>query len=186
MMFPSTQGAKRDMSVNSMLLRLNPKLKPYFVHTVLSLLFILLTNQLYAHPAHVSWAEMQLNQDECKLEVSLSAADSKPVKLNDTVDTQPRLKRLLDRFFLLKTRASDEGQLQTIWVGYEYTHKALWIHFEVPLNPEDSQVWLNNKLLLAQLPRQVNTVVYKKSPDPVSYSFSAEAGQPAVLQYACP
>lgn len=123
-----------------------------------------------AHPSHGAWAEMTFNADTGRFEVSLRlapedlalalAGDGRGrVALADHAAVRPRLARVLREQFRVSV---DGAPLALELLGYEYSHRAAWVHFELlGVAAQVDQLSVTSAVLLETLPAQVNTTVVR-------------------------
>jgi hypothetical protein len=161
-------------------------------------LVLLFCGPLFAHPAHVSIAEMEWVRSSNRFEVSLKVdPEGLELALAGMLGRQlqllgeGRLDRPLEQ--LMKARFSltpvDQAPLALNWVGYEMTHQGIWLYFEFHLTADQTRFRISNRLLLGKRAQQVNTVNLKAGDQHRTFRFhrdspealldlSAQAGRP--------
>jgi hypothetical protein len=143
---------------------------------VLTLVGLISTNCLAAHPYHVSHAEVNWNQKTGNFEVALCLwpADlekaigidqGKPVDLDKVENLDPLLQRYIAKKFLIR-RAPAKGaatadlnaESQIRWVGHEKTIKEAWLYFEIKGDKNPAPWTIENRVFFELNDDQMNQV----------------------------
>ncbi len=134
-------------------------------------LILSLTTSLWAHPFHISTAEIEYHAPTQRLQVSLKvqAGDiergvarmlSKRFQI-EQADAVEHLSRYVATAFYVSTAAEEptiEQMSKLHWVGSELKGAWLWCYFELELPASDQPLQLVDKLLCEINDSQINTV----------------------------
>lgn len=135
-----------------------------------------------AHPAHVTLAEAEWNEETGKLEVALQVRPydleqalrlmtKQAVDLDKTDNIDDVIQTYLNRSVVL-TKGKEAARLQ--WVGKEVNARDAWLYFEVPL-PGGLAGWkMRHTVFFETLPNQVNTVTFRHGQRKQSLSFTQD------------
>jgi hypothetical protein len=121
----------------------------------------------FAHPFHVSIAEVEFNAPRNRLEVALRLnpldlenalrpPGGPAVDLEQTPEIDRRLNDYLKQNVLVRTI---DGQTCAIhWIGKDVSLKEAWLFFEVALPADADAITFSNRALFEQQADQVNSV----------------------------
>jgi hypothetical protein len=132
--------------------------------------FVALLPTVTAHTFHASIAQVDFISSKQTMEVIIWIHSEdiegrmrqqlgRNASLDKSKDAERFLKEYLRGHFVLKDRAGKALGMQ--WVGVEARTHFVAVFFEVPAPNGIADVTLTNKILLAMLPDQVNTVKVK-------------------------
>ena len=137
----------------------------------------------YAHPFHVSNAEVEWNEESKSLEVALKVW---PIDLEEALENETRRSLDLDKtedidqliVSYLQSRfvfhQADGKPAKIDWLGKEISVKSAWLYFEIPLESSPEGIEVENRLFLEQLPDQVNLLQFKTGRKRMTLRFAAD------------
>lgn len=140
-------------------------------------------NTSYAHPFHVSVAEVELNREKQVLEVGLrvhptdlekalrAQARDQSLTLEKHAGLKADLTKYIQRHFTVRGR-TDTKPLTIRWIGEEIDVKWAWLYFEIPLEkrPVDD-LRFSNTVFLDLLNDQINTINLRDGKRKASMQF---------------
>ena len=135
-------------------------------------------NALWAHPFHVSLAEVEWNAQSGNLEVAvrvdpfdlervLQQRVGRPLRLEKETEAQldVLLREWVADVFRVEGRVAAGGRRRVAtkleWVGHEQTPRFVWLYFELAFPCDVQALEVTQAMFLEEVPKQVNTVTLR-------------------------
>lgn len=145
--------------------------------------FSAVAHEAAAHEFHTSTAEVEHNRQSGHLEVALrvipedleealSRGRDRPVRLEVTEGVDALITAYLAARF--RVEGPDGEPQPVVWVGKEVSHRAAWLYFEIPVDPETPWT-LDSQLLFDLSQSQVNTVDFHDGDRRETWTFTVDS-----------
>ena len=128
--------------------------------TLLVSLLSLVSGHIWAHPGHVSLAEVEVTDGRLEVALQLKSEDADRLTKKDKRPLADALKDLIRSHFVVS--APDGAILAHRWLGIEDKRSHIWMYFEVKLDGPLKGHHLTFDVLLAHHRRQINTVIVRQ------------------------
>lgn len=157
----------------------------HHIRRMLVLMFLIdgLAAIAVAHPAHVSMAEIEFNDEtqriECAMRVhsadferALRQRVGHAIDLEKTKSIDRAIIDYVSDRFVVATAADKSTKL--IWVGKEVADDHTWLYFEVPAPGGLIGTTVRNQMFFDQFPDQINLLTYRWRKDRRTIWFSSD------------